>query len=172
MLHRLGLVAAFTAITLLPSLAQSETLLDAYRLALEKDPKFRGAQFDSKASGTAIDQARAGFLPTAKFDYEQIESRQRIISSQNPIFGPGISTFPTNNQTLLVTQAIYRKDVIERFAQAQAVVRQAEFTLLAAAQDLQLRTTAAYLGVLAAMDNLELVTAERQAIGKALEAGA
>ena len=49
------------------------------------------------------------------------------------------------------------------------MVRQAEFTLLAAEQDLQLRTTAAYLLVLAAADNLALARAEREAIGKALE---
>lgn len=155
--------------TLLPALAHGESLLDAYKLARASDPKFRGAQFDNKASGTAIDQARAGFLPTAKFDYEQTETRQRILSSQNPIFGAGVSTFPTNNQTLSVTQPIFRKDVIERWAQAKAVVRQADFTLLAAEQDLQLRTTAAYLSVLAAADSLALATAERQSIGKALD---
>jgi outer membrane protein len=68
-----------------------------------------------------------------------------------------------------VNQAIFRKDVIERFAQAKAVVRQAEFTVLAAEQDLQLRTTAAYLTVLGAADNVALTTAERQALGKALD---
>ena len=153
----------------MPLLAQGESLLDAYKLARSNDPKFRGAQSDNKASNMVIDQARAGFLPTARFDYEQIETRQRIISSQNPIFGAGVSTFPTNNQTLSVSQPIYRQDAIERYAQAQALVRQADFTVLAAEQDLQLRTTAAYLGVLAATDGLDLATAERQAIGKALD---
>lgn len=165
MLRIVGLIA----VVLLPSLAQGESLLDAYRLARENDPKFRGAQFDNKASGTAIDQARAGFLPTMKFDVEHTDSRQRIISSNNPIFGAGISKFPTDNQTLYLTQPIFRKDVIERFGQAKAVVKQAEYTLLAAEQDLQLRTTTAYLTVLAANDALELAQAERQAIGKALE---
>jgi len=154
---------------LLSPLARAESLLDAYRLARENDPKFRGAQYDARASGTAIDQARAGFLPSARFDYEQTDTRQRIISSQNPIFGAGVSTFPTNNQTLSVTQPIFRKDVIERFAQAKAVVRQADFTLLAAEQDLQLRTTAAYLALLAAADSLALARAERDSVGKALD---
>src|SRR5262245_29419794 len=107
MLRRVGLVAALAANFLVPSLARSESLLDAYKLARENDPKFRGALFENKASNMAIDQARAGFLPTAKFDYEQMQSRQRIISSQNPIFGAGVSTFPTNNQTLSVSQPIF-----------------------------------------------------------------
>ena len=160
---------ALLAAMLLSPLARAESLLDAYRLARENDPKFRGAQYDARASGTAIDQARAGFLPSARFDYEQTDTRQRIISSQNPIFGAGVSTFPTNNQTLSVTQPIFRKDVIERFAQAKAVVRQADFTLLAAEQDLQLRTTAAYLALLAAADSLALARAERDSVGKALD---
>jgi len=157
------------AMLLLPFLAQGETLLEAYKLARQSDPKFKAAQYESKASGTAIDQARAGFLPTAKLDLEHTETRQRILSSNNPIFGVGVTDFPTENQTLSITQPIFRKDVIERYAQAEAVVRQAGFTLLAAEQDLQLRTTAAYLSVLAAADALALAKAEREAVGKALD---
>jgi outer membrane protein len=157
------------AVLLLPALVRGETLLEAYKLALENDPKFRAAQAESQAVGTAVDQARAGFLPTAKFDLERTETRQRILESRNPIFGTGLTTFPTDNETLSVTQPIFRKDVIERFAQARAVVRQAEFTLLAAEQDLMLRTAAAYLVVLAAHDSLALARKEREAVGRALE---
>jgi outer membrane protein len=162
------LVAAlFTA--LLPSLARSETLMDAYRLAQQSDPKFRAAQAETRASSTAIDQARAGFLPQIKFDVEKMETRQRVISSKNPIFGAGVTTFPTEYHALTLTQPIFRKDVIERFGQAQAIVRQAEYVLLAAEQDLQLRTAASYLVVLAATDNLAYAAAEREAIGKLLD---
>ena len=81
-------------------------------------------QAEARANGTVLDQARAGFLPTIKYDYENIQTRQRIYSSENAIFGAGVATFPTENQTLSVTQPIFRKDVIERFTQAKAVVRQ------------------------------------------------
>ncbi|MEW6690533.1 MAG: TolC family outer membrane protein [Pseudomonadota bacterium] len=148
---------------------RGETLIEAYKLARENDPKFRAARAESLAAGTAIDQARAGFLPTVRFDLERTETRQRIVRSENPIFGAGITNFPTDNDTLTVNQPIFRKDVIERFAQAKAVVRQAEYTLLAAEQDLLLRTTAAYLVVLAAGDSLALARAEREAVGKALD---
>lgn len=154
---------------LLPFLARGESLIEAYKLARQSDPKFKSAQFESKASGTAVDQARAGFLPSAKFEVDNIETRQRILSSNNPIFGAGVTNFPTYSQTLSVSQPIFRKDVIERFVQAKAVVRQAELSVLAAEQELQLRTTAAYLSVLAAADGLALASAERQAVGKALD---
>ena len=162
------LVAALF-IALLPSLARGETLMDAYRLAQQSDPKFRAAQAETRASSTAIDQARAGFLPQIKFDVERMETRQRVISSKNPIFGAGVTTFPTEYHALTLTQPIFRKDVIERFGQAQAIVKQAEYVLLAAEQDLQLRTAASYLVVLAATDNLAYAGAEREAIGKLLD---
>jgi len=157
------------AMLLLPMPARGETLQDAYVLARQNDPKFRAAQAEARASGTALDQARAGIFPTAKLDLEVTDTRQRILASKNPIFGAGVTTFPTHNNTLTVTQPIFRKDVIERFKQAKAVVRQAEFMVLAAEQDLLLRTTAAYLVVLAATDSLELAKAEREAVGKVLD---
>ena len=158
-----------TAALLLPAHAHGETLELAYRLALQSDPKFRAAQAEARANGTAIDQARAGFLPTIRYDLEKTDTRQRIIESQNPIFGAGLTTFPTDNRTLTVNQPVFRKDVIARFEQAKAVVKQSEFTLLAAEQDLLLRTTAAYLAVLASADSLAFASAEREAVGKVLD---
>jgi outer membrane protein len=163
------LIAGFVACLLLPGYALGETLAEAYKLAHQNDPKYQAALAESRASGTAIDQARAGFLPSAKLDIDKLDTRQRILSSNNPIFGAGVTTFATDRQTLSVTQPIFRKDVIERFAQAKAVVRQAELTALAAEQELLLRTTAAYLSVLAASDSLALAQAEREAVGKALD---
>lgn len=163
------LFALVTAGLLAPALCHGVTLLEAYKLALQNDPKFRAAQAEGRASSTAIDQARAGFLPTIRFDIEHTDTRQRILKSQNPIFGAGFTQFPTDNETLSINQPIFRKDVIERFAQAKAIVRQAEFTVLAAEQDLMLRTTAAYLVVLAASDSLAFARAERDAVGKSLD---
>jgi len=167
--RQLAMIGAGVIALLLPLLGHGESLMEAYKLALQSDPKFRAVQSETRASGTAIDQARAGFLPTVRMDFERMETRQRVLSSKNPIFGAGVTTFPTENQTLSITQPIFRKDVIERFAQAQAIVRQAEYVLLAAEQDLQLRTTASYLVVLAATDNLAYARAEREAIGKLLD---
>lgn len=166
---KLRLAACLTAIALLPAGASAQSLLDAYQLARDNDPRFRAAQADFKAVSTLIDQARAGFLPTARLEFDRMETRQKIISSQNPIFGAGVTHFPTYTRTLSVTQPVFRKDVIERMGQAKAVVKQAEFTLLAAEQELLLRTTAAYLVLLAANDSLVLATAERDAVGKALD---
>lgn len=149
--------------------ALAETLAETYQLAHASDPKFRAAQADARASGTAIDQARAGFLPVIKLEVEQSTTQQKIVSSNNPVIGVGQTSYPTSNQTLSLTQAIYRKEVFERFAQSKSVVRQSVLTLQAAEQDLLLRTTAAYLSVLAATDSLSLAAAERKALSLALD---
>ncbi|MEK8052991.1 TolC family outer membrane protein [Ideonella sp. DXS22W] len=150
-----------------PAVAQS--LLDTYRRAVEADPKYRAVLYTARATDALRDQAFAGFLPTLRFEAESIETRQRIISSENPIFGPGTTDFPTRTHTLSLVQPLFRKDVVERFEQAKASVQQASYTLLAAEQDLMLRTASAYLQVLAARDALAFSTAEREALGRALE---
>jgi outer membrane protein len=165
----MGRSAWLIAALIVTAPAQGETLQEAYKLAHQNDPKFRAAQAESRAANTSIAQANSGYLPSIKADGATLSTRQKILSSNNPIFGTGVTTFPTYTQTLSLTQAIFRKDVLERIGQAVAVVRQAEYTVLAAEQDLMLRTATAYLTVLAAGDNLELVRAERKAYGKALE---
>jgi len=150
-------------------IAHAETLIDVYHLALGNDPKYRVARSDGRASGTAIDQARAGFLPTVKLEIDRLRTNQEILRSNNPVFGAGQTTFTTTDQSLSITQAVFRKDVIERYTQAKAIVRQSELSVLAAEQDLILRTAAAYLSVLAASDNLALAGKERDALGSSLE---
>jgi outer membrane protein len=170
MKRKISITAVLPLIVLcLPLPATGATLLEVFGLAQENDPKFRSIQAETRASGTAMDQARAGFLPTVRLDLERTRTRQEILESQNPIFGTGVTSFPTENQTLSLNQPIFRMDAIARFAQARAVVKQAGYTLLAAEQELILRTTAAYLSVLAATDSVELARAEREAVGNLLE---
>jgi outer membrane protein len=145
------------------------TLTEAYALALQNDPKFRSAQAEARAGGMALDQARAGFLPTARFDLDKIESRSNVLRNDGVINVTGARTFWTTSGTLTVTQPIFRREVIARIEQARSVVKQAEFTRLAAEQDLMVRTTAAYLSVLAATDSVGLAQTEREAVGKVYE---
>ena len=147
----------------------AQNLVDSYRLALASDPKYRAAMYSTLAARTSTDQAMAGFLPDARLDFDSSKTHQRIISSENPIFGAGVTDFPTKVRTFTITQPIFRREAIDRYSQSKAVVKQANFTLLAASQDLILRTASAYLLVLAASDAVEFAAAEREAVGRALE---
>jgi outer membrane protein len=149
--------------------AQASGLLDVYRLAREHDPRWRAAGFEFQATSESEKQARAALLPTITLDFERVETEQKILSSNNPIFGVGSSRFPTDSRVLTLTQPIFRASSWARLAQAKAVVKQAAAANAAAEQDLMLRVAAAYLGVLAARDGLALAAAEREAVGRHLE---
>jgi outer membrane protein len=161
--------AGLVVLLAIATAAPAETLLEAYALARASDPKLRAAQYEAHAIGTQHDQAVSGFFPTVRFENNEIGTRQRVLSSNNPIFGAGFSQFRTDSWTLSASQPVFRMDVIERFRQVKSVLRQAHFTLLAAEQDLMLRATTAYLAVLAANDGLVLARAERAAVTKGQE---
>lgn len=147
----------------------AQSLLETYRMARDSDPRFKGAQYNTLAVATMTNQAFAGFMPSIRYDAERLDTTQKVISSENPIFGAGATNFPTTSQTLSITQPMFRMDVVRRFEQAKASVRQADYILLAAEQDLMLRTAAAYLMVLAANDAVVFARTEREAVGRALE---
>ena len=169
-LRALRRAASLGAVLLTVSLtAQAQSLLDTYRQARQADPRFRAAEFNTQAVATLTDQARAGFLPTVSADAEKLQTRQRILSSENPIFGAGSTSYPTKSTTLSIAQPLFRMEVLERYSQAKASVKQANYALVAAEQDLMLRTATAYLMVLAARDAQAFAKAEREAVGSALE---
>lgn len=149
--------------------AAAQRLVDVYRLARDHDPKFKSAEAEYRASEQVMEQARSGLLPNIRLDLERLATRQNVYKSNNPIFGAGVTQFPTDNTTFTVTQPVFRKDLIERLEQTRAAVRQANFAMLAAQQDLMQRTASAYLSVLAARDSLELAKAEKEAVRKNLD---
>jgi outer membrane protein len=160
-------VAALSFAVAVPS--HAERLTDLYKEALGTDPRVAAARYDLEASGKGVDQARAALLPSINFEADTQRDRQRIKSSQNAIIAPGLSEFPVNAHTLTITQPIFRWAAYERLLQSRASVRQAAALQLAADQGLILRLAQAYLGVLAAKDNLDLAQAEKKSLAGQLE---
>ncbi len=149
--------------------AHGESVIEAYRLALRADPRLAAARLDYEASEHQKRAARAGLFPTIRGDVERTEERQNIRSSQNAIIGAGVSTFPIEVLSLTITQPVFRLAAMERLDQAEAFRRQTAVQQTAAQQNLMVRVATAYLGVLAARDNLEYATAERLAVGRQLQ---
>lgn len=149
--------------------AAAQGLLDVYRLARDNDPKWRAANFEFQANSEAVAQARAALFPTIVFDYGHTDTEQKILQSNNPIFATGASRYPTDTQILTITQPIFRAAAWVKLSQAKSVVKQAAAANAAAEQDLMLRVSTAYLGVLAARDGTALAGAEKEAIGRQLE---
>lgn len=141
--------------------ADSMGLMAALDLALKFEPKYLAAQKEFIAASEAIPQARAGYLPTATFDFQRNSSRQRVEPNSTSV--PTERSYPLRNNTLTITQPIIKLPAVFKMQQAELAVEQARAVLLATEQDQMIRLASAYLNMLAAQDGVELARAEREA---------
>ena len=144
-----------------PRILNSVDLMGALDLALKADPKYLAAQQDFLAASEAIPQARAGYLPTATFDFQRNASSQTVEANATGIVTD--RSYPMRNSVLTITQPIIRIPALIKMKQADVSVEQARAVLLATEQDQMIRLASTYMNMLAAQDGLELARAERQA---------
>jgi outer membrane protein len=143
-------------------------LLQVYRDAQRYDAVYGAARFSLEAGRERIPQGRALLLPsvnlTANAAAVNIEQQ-----SDNQLLAPNFTRNPsTLGYTLTLTQPVYRPQNLLQRDQADYQARQAEATFAQAAQDLTVRTAQAYFDVLAALDTLSLVRAQKAAISEQL----
>lgn len=142
-------------------------LMNLFDAAMTQDSAYQVAKAEYLANIESQPQARAGYLPQASFDFSYSNTRQSVNRSGS--IAPGGYEYPYNNWALTITQPIFRMQNLIKMDQADVAVEQAKLALLAAEQDLIMRVSNAYLGVLAAKDGLELARAEREATEKQFE---
>lgn len=143
-------------------------LLQAYDLALENDPKYKAAQAEYRTNLESVPQARAGYLPTASFDFQRSRNQLDVLSG--PVaYQLGKQNYTGHASTLTITQPILKVPAYVKLQQSKVSVEQSKLALLAAEQDLMVRLATGYLTVLAGQDGLELARAEREATGKQFE---
>ena len=164
----LRILALALACTLSVS-TQAETLADVYQLAKEHDPTYRAMRSEFEATEFARKEARAGLLPTISLGYTRSQISQNISQSENQVFDTGQAKYPTTEQTLTITQPIFRIGAWRRYQQAKTSEKQAAAAWAAAEQDLIMRTATAYLAVLAAQDALALAKGELESIKRQLD---
>ncbi|MBN2061264.1 MAG: TolC family outer membrane protein [Deltaproteobacteria bacterium] len=139
-------------------------LLEIYNLAVENDPKFQSASYKYGASPEIYRQARAELLPSLIADGSYQRTKQRIEDTNVAVFGANMARYPSKGYTLTLNQPIFRYSSIMRLLQSREEVKQAELEFELAKQDLILRVSEAYIGVLAARDSLEFTIAEEDAL--------
>ena len=170
--ERLCLVAAgFLALSGLlgAAAARAEDLYEVFTIARASDPRFRAARYEFEAASYSEPQARAALMPQLSAEVSHTDTRQRILSSANPVFASGFSKYPTDSQGLSLTQPIFKLSAWRGYQQAKTKVKQAAATFGAAEQDLMIRVATAYMGVLAARDAAQFAVAERDAIKRQLD---
>lgn len=129
----------------------------------------KAAQFDFSATEEGVIQARAGLLPSVTFDANKTFNRQNVVESQNTAFDAGATKFINKEYTLTATQPIFNAVAWSRLSQSRSSVKQSFATKMAAEQDLILRVSSAYLGVLAAQDGVQFALTEKEAVARELE---
>jgi len=129
----------------------------------DADPQYQAAVEAHKAALEVIPQSRAALLPNIGLSGDV--SRNRFDPRKS-----GDTTYSTN-QTYSVglRQPLYQRERWLQLKQADSRVVQADAELLAAEQDLLLRSATRYFLVLGAQDNLAFVEADKEAIARTLE---
>ena len=164
------LQAACAALFLLQaSSGHAADLMDIYGYALDSDPQYRQVAASRRAIMEQRPQARAQLLPSLSFSANAFTNEQDITSAFNPIGQEGKVSFGSHGYSLDLTQPLFRGDRIIRYLQADNLIRQADAELVAAEQDLIVRTATAYFEVLAAYDNLKFAEAEKKSLSRQLE---
>lgn len=156
-------IASFIIGNMLAQNALSVNLIDVYKQALSSDPTFKAARAQWLAERETLSIKRAALFP--QLGSQNSISRAYSASSSGAYMG---SYGNTSSYSLNLTQPLFHFGDWANVWQAQALVKKAEVTFLAAAEDLLLRTAKAYFNVLQAKDLLSFTTADREAFERTL----
>lgn len=139
-------------------------LLELYQIALENDPKIRGARSERLAGLEFEAIGRANLMPSISASYGASKNdASRTIISPNGSRQSDNPQYDTRTANISIRQPLFNLDAWERFkgGQLQAVYSEAKFSSLS--QDLITRLTVAYLESQLAEDQLRLAISQRDA---------
>lgn len=139
----------------------ADDLLTSYQQAQMNDPVILKAHAQFLAAEDGIDIARASLLPqiSASAGFETGESESGNITTEST----------TTNWGARLNMQLYHHDTWLRFDSAEMGAHRADVSYQAAKQDLIIRVSQAYFGVLQAQDDLEFSIAEKASIERQLE---
>ena len=159
----LPLIAAVSAALAVPAHAQS--LVNLYESARGFDASYQSAKSQFDATLARADQAKAAILPTANLAVGASRSKQEV----TPEGLPGSErSYGTRSATISASQPLYRPANWASYEQGLKQIDLAHAQLAAADQDLIVRVSQGYFDVLAAIDNLTFVKAQKAAVAEQL----
>lgn len=145
-------------------LAHGEDLWTAYQLAVKRDPVIGQAQAQLAAARENIPLAKAAILPHVDASAGIARHRQDLSG-----FGPPLSQWYTGNTySVTLHQPIFNGQSWVALRAARANIRGAQAKLLATQQDLILKLTQAYFGILKAGDDLHIAKSEKARLDRLL----
>nr|WP_296748590.1 TolC family outer membrane protein [Thioalkalivibrio sp.] len=142
--------------------AQAEDLLQVFERAQQQDAELRAAEAEYRAVLESRPLARSALLPQISADAE--------LGAFYSDPDPGSSVDGAQRSIgLELNQSLFDRRNTIGLRQADLQIERAAANLDAARQDLILRVSEAYFGVLVAQETLQFRIAEREAIGRQLE---
>src|SRR3989338_574965 len=154
-------LASFCVISVVSSPAFAIDLVQVYTQAIKSDPVFAQAQSNWESQKMQLPIAEAGYLPqiTALGNADRVRT----------VYSPEVSTNVTSNTwqygySLSLTQPIFDYNQWTTIRGAQASVKSATATYIAAQQSLMQRTATTYFNVLEAYDQLRYTIANKRAV--------
>ncbi len=161
---------------------QAENLQQIYELALDSDPSLKSTKAERLSVYEAKPQAFSQFLPSITFGAETKDNdvnftQPTLLTDQLAAANQGDSNssdterhdFNTNSYQIQLTQPIFNYGNHISWQQVDNILAQADANLVAAEQDLILRTAQAYFNVLISYNNLEFSKVEKTATQRHLE---
>jgi outer membrane protein len=162
--RRLSLLPLLLALgTGFAGVAQAQSLVELFNAAKGYDASYQSAKSQAEATLAKGEQARAGVLPTVGLGAGVNQSSQD--SSLSSLNG---KSYGSQSATLSASHPLYRPGNWASYEQGKKSVEIARFQLLAAEQDLIVRTSQAYFDVLAATDSLTFVRSQKAAVAEQL----
>lgn len=163
----LSFIGALSLLASSPSIL-AEDLLQIYQQALENDPQLRAAAAAQEGSDATRRKNLALYLPNINLSANSSHTNQKIENSSG-LIADGNVGYNAKGYSVNLSQALYRRDYITQYRQADALYAQAQANYEAASQDLVMRVANRYFIALAAKDNLTFTQAEKESIARQLE---
>ena len=164
---RLKLLTLALALSAFPLAGHSEDLLDAYREARANDPVLSQAEATRLAIGEGVTQARAVMLPQLNGSYGLTQQSAGSNLANNTLAGSEHSR--TRSLSATLTQSVVDLSQWANLSAARSTAESQDATYEAAVQDLYVRVTTAYFGVLTSQDGLIFAKANEDAFKEAYD---
>ena len=159
----LPLIAAVGAALAMP--AQAQSLVSLYESARGFDAGYQSAKAQFDATLAKAEQAKAAILPVANLALAASRSRQEISPDGLP---SSERSYGTQSATLSASQPLYRPANWASYEQGLKQIDLAQAQIAAADQDLIVRVGQGYFDVLASIDSLTFVKAQKAAVAEQL----
>jgi outer membrane protein len=151
-----------SAIAIHPAAARGEDLIQLYKLAIDKDPQYKGASYERLAQKEGLKQALAAFWPSIDLQGNMTETRQKVADSENKVFSDGSSSYMSTTLGPTLSMPLFQYSLFVQRRQKKQISKQADADYEFAKQDMIIRLARAYVAAQTDADNIAYALEEKK----------